>query len=663
MTYWRRAGAVFTRAAGLGLAVLLCQSFFWSPATPWALKIAVSGIALLAAFRPDAGLLVLAAVVPFGRLISTALSPARPVGITEALALAYLAGWLWNRLRRGVHDRLVSPGLLLGYLFAAVVVASLLVDFGILRYWRDYWLPFLSQLLTYVARDYMIIDIDSRPWATRLGGLASVESAARFLEGLALMRAAQVLCARDPAFGRRLLRTLAVAAVGTAVLSVGMAIWLWNAEGRSLLSVLEVDRIAVHVTKVNTAASSFLLFLPVLLGLEAWSAQSSRRPRSIRVLRWTLTAAGAGLLMAGAVVAVAASVYAVARGRLQHMAWRSVAAVVAAAVVVAVVVGFGLYLKAKGSTYTSPIDLALEMRVSIWRTALKMLTAHPLFGIGLGQFRYQVAAFQPDEALVVYLRNTRFDAHNQILQVAVELGLVGGVLFIGMFGAILWRAWASFRRSHEAALGGAIAGVAAFLFTSLAGQPLLYDVVAYPFWLVLGMVLSAGDAAPPAGSTERGAASRFRISRLVTWFLIVLTVSIPVRVWRGLDQVNFVTAFYGFSKWYSRSSNQPYRLVRHAGTFFTYQNAQALKLPIRRDVEAGQNRLDVEISLDGRIARTLTLTNDEWQTAELIIPADAHRRFRRIDLAIRAPAGGAAQIRVAPAAILEDEKIERGGTR
>ena len=80
-------------------------------------------------------------------------------------------------------------------------------------------------------------------------------------------------------------------------------------------------------------------------------------------------------------------------------------------------------------------------------------------------------------------------------------------------------------------------------------------------------------------------------------------------------------------------------------------------------LEAGQNRLDVDVSLDGRLARTLALADDEWQSAEFIIPADANRRFRRVDLSVRAPAGVAAQVRVAPAEITEDEAFERGRSR
>ena len=667
--------AVFVRVTGLVLAALAALSFFSPSANPVALKAVVAGVALLAAARPHVALLVLAAVVPFGRVISTLMSPGAPVGITEALALAFLAGWASSRLRGRVHDGHVPPGLLLGYGFAAVVVASLLVEIGVYRYWRDYWHPFLGQVLAYLARDYLGPGIETRPWATVLG-IPAAHAAAILLEGVALTRAAQVLCAGNPAFGRRLLWTLAIAAAGTAALSVDAALALASEGGRSLLSVLRTDRIAAHISKINTAASYFVLLIPVLIGLGVGSAQSRPRPLAIGVLRWTVTAAGSALLsvalwmtgtrtalIAGAIVAIGASGYAVRRRRPGKRTWRWTIAVVAACGVLSALLAFGFYMRTAALEAASGTSGSLPVRVLMWQAALKTLAARPVFGVGVGQFPYKVAAFHPDAALSANFNLIRFNAHNQFLEAAAELGVIGGLLFVGMFAAILWRAWKAFRTSRDPALGGAIAGVAAFLITCLAGQPLLYDVVAFPFWMVLGVVLAGGDPSPAAASAQQPAASRHLRSRLFTGFLIVLTLSIPVRVWQGKDQVNFALASYGFSGWYHPSEGGRFRLVRDEGTFFTYPHARLLRLPIRRDVLAGRNRLEVDVLLDGRRARTLTLEDDEWHSVEFIIPADAGRRFRRIDLEVRAPAGVAAQVRVAPAEISEDEAVEKGRAR
>jgi hypothetical protein len=393
------------------------------------------------------------------------------------------------------------------------------------------------------------------------------------------------------------------------------------------------------------------------------------------VLRLTVAAAGAVLLLmgfwlaggraamiAGLIVAFGALLEALSRRRGGRLNRQSVVAVLAACGVVVAVLGLGLYLKAERVEGAGGIDLSFKIRLAMWRSTLPVLAAHPLFGTGIGQFRYQADAFVPDEEARAYLSDGLLSAHNQFLEMAAEVGVIGGLLFVGMFVAILWRAWTAFRASRNPALGGAIAGVVAFLITCLAGQPLFYNVVAFPFWMVLGVVLAAGDPTPASISAERAAAGSRR-SRLAAGFLVIVALSVPVRVWQGRDTVNFALARYGFSGWHQPGYGRPYRLVRGDGTLFTYPQARLLKLPIRRDVAAGRNRLEVDVSLDGRRTRTLTLADDEWQTVELMIPADASRRFRRIDLAIRAPAGVPGQVRVAAPEISNDQPGDQDRSR
>jgi O-antigen ligase len=650
-------------------------SFLVSPANPVALKTVLVGVALLGAAAPHAALLAVAAVVPFGRVISNLASPSEPVSITEALVLAYLAGWCWSRLRSRVDGGPRSSGLLFGCLFAAVVVASLLAEIGVYRYWRDYWQPFLRQLLAYFAQNFLDPGIETRPWAATLG-VPAARTAAIFLEGIALTRAAQVSCADSPAFGRRLLWTLAIAAALTATLSVDAALALTGEAGRSLLSVLRTDRIAAHISKINTAASYFVLLIPVLIGLGAGPAQSRPRPLVIAVLRWTVTAAGTALLsvalwmtgtrtalIAGAVVVIGASAYAVRRRRPGKRSWRWAIAVLAACGVVSALLVFGFHIRTATLEATSATSGSLPVRVLMWQAALKTLAARPVFGVGIGQFPDKVAAFHPDAALSAEFGLIRFNAHNQFLEVAAELGVIGGVLFVGMFAAILWRAWKAFRTGRDPALGGAIAGVVAFLITCLAGQPLLYNVVAFPFWMVLGVLLAAGDMSAEAPHARPTSASGRLWSRVIAGFIIVLALSIPVRVWQGRDGVNFALAKYGFSEWKQPDYGRAYRLVHGDGTFFTYPQARSVKLPIRRDVVAGRNPLEVHVSLDGQRVQTVTLADDEWQTLELPIPPDPTRRFRRIDLAVSGASGVIAQVRVAAADIVEDGPVQQNPPR
>jgi len=665
-------GWALVRAAGLVVATLLAQSFFWSPSTPVALKTMVAGVALVAAARPDVALLVLAVVVPFGRIVSAAMSPSAPVGITEALVLAFLAGWLWGCLGRDVTRGPAPAGRWPGYLFASVVVASVLVEIGVYRYWRDYWQPFLGQLIAYLARDFLNAELETRPWATAFG-LPATRAAAVLLEGIGLTWAVQAVSAGNRTFGRRLLWALAAAAIGTAIVSTGMALHLASAEGRSFLSILQSGRLSVNTSKVNTAASSYVLFIPMLIGLERWSRRSDRGPSSLWGARSVAMAAGIGLLLtalwmtgtraamaAAAAVAVGAFALAVMRRRVRWTSWRSSVVILVTVTFVLVLFGLRYYARTTAIEAGTGIDESFHLRLLMWRAALSICAEFPVFGAGIGQFPFQASAFNRDEILS---RIPRFNAHNQFLEVTAELGVIGGVLFVGMFAAILWRAWKAFRTSRDPALGGAIAGVVAFLITCLAGQPLLYNVVAFPFWMVLGVLVAGGDMSAEAAQASPTPASRRLWSRVITAFMIVLAVSIPVRVWLGKERVNFALARYGFSELHDTSDGPHYRLVRRDGTFFTYPHARWLKLPIRRDDEAGRNRLEVDVLLDGRRARTLTLVDDEWQTVEFMIPADASRRFRRVDLSVRAPAGVSAQVRVGAAEIREDETLEKGRAR
>jgi len=65
-----------------------------------------------------------------------------------------------------------------------------------------------------------------------------------------------------------------------------------------------------------------------------------------------------------------------------------------------------------------------------WRTTLPMLRAFPLLGVGLGAYRdiylrYQPAALAPGKVTYAY-------AHNDLLQLAVELGVIGTALVLFM---------------------------------------------------------------------------------------------------------------------------------------------------------------------------------------------------------------------------------------
>jgi O-antigen ligase len=71
-------------------------------------------------------------------------------------------------------------------------------------------------------------------------------------------------------------------------------------------------------------------------------------------------------------------------------------------------------------------------RLNVWAAALGMLTHHPLFGVGFGQFAAHMGSYVRDLGWIPALGRyqTGTIAHNTFLSVAAELGLVGLTLYL-----------------------------------------------------------------------------------------------------------------------------------------------------------------------------------------------------------------------------------------
>jgi O-antigen ligase len=65
-------------------------------------------------------------------------------------------------------------------------------------------------------------------------------------------------------------------------------------------------------------------------------------------------------------------------------------------------------------------------RYEIWKTAIDMVQASPLIGTGLGTFSHNLA----NEGYATWLINNTFRVHNDALELLVEIGAIGGVIFI-----------------------------------------------------------------------------------------------------------------------------------------------------------------------------------------------------------------------------------------
>jgi putative inorganic carbon (HCO3(-)) transporter len=80
---------------------------------------------------------------------------------------------------------------------------------------------------------------------------------------------------------------------------------------------------------------------------------------------------------------------------------------------------------------TSSDQDAADSRLIVWKGALRIIATHPIFGIGLGNFKEAVSAYEDPGRTVESL------AHNSYLEIAAELGIPGLLVFLCMLLATL----------------------------------------------------------------------------------------------------------------------------------------------------------------------------------------------------------------------------------
>ena len=136
-------------------------------------------------------------------------------------------------------------------------------------------------------------------------------------------------------------------------------------------------------------------------------------------------------------------------------------------------------------------DVSLEgsarLRVDTWRAIFRVVSDHPLDGVGFAGLGYVLPA--TGEELGVEVKET---AHNTYLRFLGEMGLLGLVLFV----ALLWKCWrlsvdgvrlARDRTDRQLALGFAAATIALAISCAF-GDRFFSTLIAGNFWLAAALV-------------------------------------------------------------------------------------------------------------------------------------------------------------------------------
>ena len=143
-------------------------------------------------------------------------------------------------------------------------------------------------------------------------------------------------------------------------------------------------------------------------------------------------------------------------------------------------------------------DVSVLYRFSMYRSSLEMLLDFPLFGVGLGAVEHAFPYYQ--EMARITGGNLVLHVHSDWIELFLQTGLAGGLLYLAALGAALWyalktwRACGSFRL--KALYGGALGAVIGAMLHNLVEFGSQMPANAFYFYTLLGALAARPPALP-----------------------------------------------------------------------------------------------------------------------------------------------------------------------
>ena len=591
------------RAVSLALALLpgsVVALLIASPSIAVPMKLAATLVLVASILRPAVGLMVIAAIVPLGDVMTPLVHtppPTRP----ETLVLSFIAGWLISRvLARPSHDGTVAPRVAAAmWIFGALLVASVAT----------------TAMHLYGANPQQLRLV----WAALSGSYLwtddpiGAHAAANLIEGIAVVLAVSDIVRGEPKYRSWVMLSLIGSAVAASVASGLLAIGIAPASTISRVVAVGLPRYSAAMMDVNAAGSYYVLLLGVTVGAVALV----ERGRVACLI--ALIAILCGLALTGSRAAVlAAALVACAAGAVWIV--RSVSAT--AKVVVAVVLA-AILVGAVGLTLNRAGQSSLEMRGGFTRASMRMIEARPLFGVGAGRY-YRLSRLVLPPSLAWFYGQE--NAHDYFLQMTAELGIAGVLVFVWLVAMILFPGLKCLPRDRENWSAAAFAaGTLAYALTAVSGHPFLVPEAAVPFWIVLGVLASQG---PDMG---RGAWTH-RVWPIAIGAVILLTV--PFRP--GEPRLRVPPGEDGFGPWQIDERGREFREAHDYASVFVEQNVRAIEIPMKLGTggQAGSAGSLVEVVVPGAFQREVRVGPD-WSTLSVDLPGAEPLILRqRINLSV-----------------------------
>jgi O-antigen ligase len=168
-------------------------------------------------------------------------------------------------------------------------------------------------------------------------------------------------------------------------------------------------------------------------------------------------------------------------------------------------------------------DATLGVRMVMWKATQTMIKKRPLSGVGAGAWEVDIPLYQAEGSQL----ETDYYAHNEVLQVIGEYGLVGWLFLLLLMAYSLRSAWTTvFNKTEEGMTEGpmrvvALTSLLALMIVSNIGFPWRLATTGAMFALCLGL-LAASDAR--LGRRGFFSATRLGMRPAIAQILTILTL-------------------------------------------------------------------------------------------------------------------------------------------
>jgi len=183
-------------------------------------------------------------------------------------------------------------------------------------------------------------------------------------------------------------------------------------------------------------------------------------------------------------------------------------------------------------------------RFAIWKNSLERISDHP-WGVGLGLYKYTSFQYRfPVESAIARYGKRAESAHNEYLQVAVELGVLGLVLFLAGVTLLGWEVRETLRLPLEPWERGLVIGLSGGIvgFLTHAAVDSVFHEPALVLLAILfaGIILAVKRLRQPQGPSIRTVPFPYHPVRVVlvgtVAVLCALLIVQPVAAWYAFDR-------------------------------------------------------------------------------------------------------------------------------